>query len=74
MVNDHLTIADIRRETSQPAHVINHALDRFGPAPAGRIGIMRIWELTQLPEIRESLRKTAARSTLPARRQEVIAS
>lgn len=67
MVEDLLTLADLRRETSLPSHVINHALDRFGPAPAARIGIARVWARSQLSEILQSIQKTAARSTVARR-------
>jgi hypothetical protein len=70
-MGDFLTIRDIRRATNEPAHVINHALDRFGPAPVGRIGIARVWRPEDLPAIRESLRKTSIRSSIRERRAAV---
>lgn len=63
-----LTIADLRRLTKEPRHVIDHALQRFGPPPSGRAGNARVWDGSQLPSILESLRRTAERSTNPARR------
>lgn len=65
-----LTIADLRRITGEPAHVLNFAIDRHGPQPVGRIGIARVWTEAELPAIRESLRKTAARSTTRAKAAE----
>jgi hypothetical protein len=69
-----LTISDIRRATGQPAHVINHARNRFGPEPAGRIGISRVWRPEDLPAIRESLQRTSLHSRLPERRAAAAAS
>ena len=34
-----ISIADVQKLTGEPRHVINHALLRHGPEPAGRIGI-----------------------------------
>jgi hypothetical protein len=64
-----LTISDLRRLTGEPQHIINHALLRYGPEPAGRIGIARVWQRGDLPRIRESLDKTAVHSTRRDRRQ-----
>jgi hypothetical protein len=55
-----LTVADVRRITGQPAHVVNYAIGRYGPEPAGRIGNARIWRPEDLPKIRESIAKTQA--------------
>jgi hypothetical protein len=71
---DVITIADIRHVTGLPAHIVNHALDRHGPAPTGRVGIARVWARSQLNDILESLRKTAAKSTLPERRTELVSA
>lgn len=57
-----ITISELRRVTGKPAHVINHAIDRHGPAPAGRIGIARVWRAEDLPRILESIRKTTGRA------------
>lgn len=57
-----LTIADLRRLTGEPAHVLNYAIERFGPAPIGRVGISRIWAPDCHPAIKASLAKTAGRS------------
>lgn len=67
-MSDYLTLGDLRRITGEPAHVLNHALNRFGPEPAGRIGIVRVWRQDQVPAIRASLEKTSARSRIPERR------
>jgi hypothetical protein len=66
-MSDCLTLGDLRRITGEPAHVLNHALNRFGPEPAGRIGIVRVWRQDQVPAILASLQKTCARSRLPER-------
>ena len=68
-MGDLLTISDLRRLTGEPAHVINHAIQRFGPEPKGRIGISRVWSNDDLPLIQESLRRTAEHSNRPERRQ-----
>lgn len=68
---DYISISDLRAITGEPAHVINHALDRYGPEPTGRVGITRVWPREALDQIKESLRKTAQRSTLADRREAV---
>jgi hypothetical protein len=55
-----LTIADLKRLIGRPAHVINHAISRFGPEPAGRVGIIRFWNEADLPAIVASVDKTNA--------------
>jgi hypothetical protein len=72
-MRDLLTISDLRRITGEPVHVLNHAIDRHGPEPAGRVGITRLWSSEQLAAIRDALRKTAERSTVARRRREVCA-
>lgn len=67
-MGDLLTISDLRRLTGEPAHVINHALQRFGPEPRGRIGISRVWCRDDLQLIQASLRRTAEHSSRPERR------
>jgi len=54
-----VTISDLRRITGLPSHVINHALNRHGPEPSGRIGIYRVWSRDALPEIQRSIARTA---------------
>lgn len=66
-----ISISDVRKITGEPAHRIAYALDRYGPEPAGRVGITRVWSREALPEIQESLRKTAEKSTLADRREAV---
>lgn len=68
-MGDLLTITDLSRLTGEPAHIINHAILRFGPEPKGRIGISRVWPLEDLPLIEEALRRTAEHSNKPSRRQ-----
>ncbi len=60
-MGDLITLSDVRKQTGQPAHVINHALDRYGPEPAGRIGIARVWHREDLPKILAALEKTGTR-------------
>jgi hypothetical protein len=67
-----LSIADLRRITGKPSHVINHALLRYGPEPIGRIGIARIWRREDLPKIEESLRRTAENRTRREPQREVV--
>jgi len=57
------TIGDLRRHFNQPTHVLDYAIERFGPAPASRVGSARVWTDGQLAEIQESLKRTAERST-----------
>jgi len=72
-MGDVLTITDLRRITGKPRHVICHALDRYGPAPAGRIGITRIWKREALPLIRQSLAKTERRNDRASAPEEPVA-
>ena len=58
-MDDLLTIADLQRLTGLPLHKIIYSLRRYGPKPAGRIGITRVWHREDLPAILESLRRTA---------------
>jgi hypothetical protein len=73
-MGEFLTISDLRRLTGEPAHRINHVIGRFGPEPAGRIGISRVWRPDQVAAVKESLRRTAQHSTLPERRAAVSVS
>jgi hypothetical protein len=57
-MDDVISIRDLREITGQPSHIINHAIDRYGPEPAGRIGITRVWRRKDLPQIQASLAKT----------------
>jgi hypothetical protein len=59
-MGDFITVSDVRKITGKPAHVINHAIDRHGPEPAGRIGITRVWKPEDLAKIQESMKKTQA--------------
>ncbi len=72
-MGDYLSIADLRRITGQPSHIINHAIERYGPEPAGRVGITRVWRREDLDQIKESLRKTAERSTKADRKEPATA-
>ena len=63
MSADFVTIGTLVQITRKPAHVINYALSRYGPEPAGRIGIIRVWSRDDVPKIIESLRRTTERST-----------
>jgi hypothetical protein len=63
-----VSIADFRRLTGQPDHVLNHALRRFGPPPRGRIGITRVWSSEDIPAVLSALARTAERSTLTERK------
>ena len=66
--NGLLTLGDIQRLTGETARVVDHALRSFGPEPAGRVGITRVWAAKDVPKIRESLKRTASRSTSLRRR------
>ena len=61
-MSNQISIADIERITRQPRHVINHAINRHGPEPRGRVGITRIWNESDLPSIKRSLELTASDS------------
>lgn len=55
-------------------HILNYAVREFGPEPASHVGAVRLWSSDQLPQLAESLAKTAKRSTNKARRQAAGAS
>ncbi len=52
-----LILSDLRRITGKSARAINYAIEKYGPAPIARIGIVRVWPKGAIPEIRESLRQ-----------------
>ena len=68
-MTSHLTINDLEELTNQPRHVLNHAIRLHGPAPADRIGVIRLWRREDLADVLLALRKTAANSRI--RRPEV---
>jgi hypothetical protein len=53
-----LTISELRQLLGVPRHRITYALDRYGPAPAFRVGTLRFWGRDSLPAIEESLKRT----------------
>lgn len=53
-----LTISELQAMTGLPRHVINYALERFGPPPRGKVGMTRIWDADDLPQILDSLART----------------
>jgi hypothetical protein len=67
-MSDSLTLADLRRQFRQPRHVLNYALETYGPAPTFRVGLIRFWSRDLLPQIQESLGKTAQHSRVAERR------
>ncbi len=70
-MSEYLTVGDIQKLKNEPRNVVTYALDRYGPPPIGRVGIARVWSISQLDAICESLARTRARSTSPGRKQEV---
>ncbi len=40
-----LTLADLKQHFGQPRHILNYALETYGPAPSFRIGFMRFWRV-----------------------------
>jgi hypothetical protein len=57
-----LTLSDLRKHFGKPSHQINHAIERYGPEPAYRVGMTRVWVPEQLDDIRDSLQKTSGRN------------
>jgi hypothetical protein len=72
-VSDLITVSDVRKITGEAAHIVNHAIARFGPEPACRIGITRVWRSEDLPRILESIERTRERSTSRQRRERTTA-
>ena len=68
MPEDLLTTGDIRRILNVPAHILNHALERHGPEPTGRVGICRVWPRSALPAIEASVKKSSTPSLWRAKR------
>ena len=58
MPENFFTLRDVMRLYGQPRHIVDYALDRYGPEPCGRVGIARIWRADDLPAIEEAIRKT----------------
>lgn len=71
-MGDTITLRELRDITGEPSHVINHALDRHGPKPAGRIGLIRFWRKSDLAEILEALAKTAVHRNGRASKRETV--
>lgn len=55
-----LTITDLCKLVGARRHVVRHAIETYGPEPAGRVGMTRYWNADDLPTIRESLAKSDA--------------
>lgn len=53
-----LTIRDLSERLDEPEHRIDYAVRRHGPKHAGRIAMIRVWHESDLPAIRESMRRT----------------
>lgn len=73
MSDTFLTIGDLTRLTGQPEAIVNYAIARHGPAPVGKVANARVWLPADLDAVKESLAKTANRSTI-VRRREAVAS
>lgn len=64
-----LTAREVCAHFGTRYHILNYAVREFGPEPASRVGAVRLWSSDQLPQLAESLAKTASRSTNKARRR-----
>ncbi len=58
MATQFLLIGDLARIFNLDRHVIDWAVSKHGPEPAGRLGMYRCWSKSQLAAIRKSLDKT----------------
>lgn len=59
-----LTIGDLLRTDGFSGYTrrqIEYALERGGIRPVGRVGIIRIYSVSQLPQILEAIRRTTCR-------------
>ena len=61
-MRDVFTIRDLANKLGEPDFRIKYALNRYGQPCAGRIGNVRFWNASQLPDIECSLQRTAIRS------------
>jgi hypothetical protein len=55
------TIGDVCRIVNEPAHVVNHAISRFGPDATARVGITRVWDAAGVEAIKQSLTRISRR-------------
>jgi hypothetical protein len=58
-----LTLGQISTRLGVPEHRAKYAVARFNIRPAGRVGIIRVWNETDLPRIRRALAEIATRRT-----------
>lgn len=56
-LQDLLTLGDLRRETGEPAHILNYAISTYKIEPRGRVGIIRVWNRDDLEQIKSALRR-----------------
>ena len=66
------TIRDLRKTFSLPRATICYAIDKDDIEHAGRVGITRYWAESDVPRIREALRKTGALESAPADSEEEV--
>ena len=50
-----LTVGDVARALEEPQPRVNYALAKACIQPVGRVGILRMFSVDQLPEIREAI-------------------
>ena len=56
-----MTVGQVAERLEAPLHRVKYAIDAYGIAPAGRVGILRVWSEDDLPQIRNALRRTEER-------------
>lgn len=54
------TIGEIARQLDERVHRVKYAVDSYRIAPAGRVGILRVWSADALPLIKRALERIAA--------------
>lgn len=56
-----LTLGAIAKELGLRLHQAKYLMDNHAPPPARRMGIVRVWERSDLPALRKQVARMAAR-------------
>jgi len=61
-----LSLRDIAKELHEPFHRVRYAVAEGGIEPVMRVGIVRLFDASQLPSIREALNLSSKRQLVHA--------
>lgn len=65
-----LTLGQLSARLGISEHRVKYAITRFRIQPAGRVGIIRFWNESDVPRIKHAIDGVAARSGLMGARRE----